>query len=300
MEKPFRAGLVAFVGRPNVGKSTLMNRIIGERVSITSRRPQTTRQRIVGIHNRGDGQLVVVDTPGMHGSESRLLGRYMKRAIVGAIHGVDCIAMVITADGWRDEDERVLDFLRDEPVPVLLVINKIDRLSSREALLPLIEQSRERMDFVDIVPVSATTGSNVDGLENALMNHLPEQPRIYPEDQLTDRSERFLAAERVREQVFRHVGDEIPYAAAVEIESFRHKGKVLHIDALIYVEKPGQKAVVIGKGGERIKAIGSAARQEMERLFGTQVFLRLWVKVREDWADSERALRGMGYGDEDS
>jgi len=174
MDTPFRAGLVAFVGRPNVGKSTLINRIVGERISITSRRPQTTRQRIVGIHNRPDGQLVVVDTPGMHGSENRLLGRYMNRAIIGAIHGVDCIAMVIAADGWRDEDERVLELVRDEPVPVLLVINKIDRLASREALLPLIERSRERMNFADIVPVSAATGTNVEDLEDTLMSYLPE------------------------------------------------------------------------------------------------------------------------------
>ncbi len=299
MSKPSRAGLVAFIGRPNVGKSTLMNRILGEKVSITSRRPQTTRHRIVGIKNRDDGQLVLVDTPGMHGGESRLLGRYMARAIVGAVHGVDCVAMVITADGWRAEDKRVLELVREQPAPVILVINKIDRLPSREALLPLIEQSRDKLAFAEIVPVSAANGSNVAELEDTLMRYLPEQEPIYPSDQLTDRSERFLAAEFVREQVFRSVGDEIPYAAAVEIERFQHKGKVLHIDALIYVEKAGQKAVIIGKDGERIKAIGSAARVEMERLFGTKVFLRLWVKVREGWADSERALHGLGYGDED-
>jgi GTP-binding protein Era len=299
MDSQTHSGLVAFVGRPNVGKSTLMNRIVGEKVSITSRRPQTTRQRIVGIKNRPDGQLVLVDTPGMHGDESRLLGRYMKRAIVGALHGVDCVCMLITADGWRELDEAVLEAVRGQPAPVILVINKIDRLPAPEALLPLMESSGTKMSFAEIVPVSATRGTNVDQLEDLLMKYLPEQPPLYPEDQLTDRSERFLAAEKIREQVFRTVGDEIPYAAAVEIERFRQEGKVLHIDALILVEKAGQKAVLIGKDGERIKAISSAARLEMEKLFGTKVFLRVWVKVREGWADSERALHGLGYIDED-
>jgi GTP-binding protein Era len=299
MESQMRAGLVAFVGRPNVGKSTLMNRIIGEKVSITSRRPQTTRHRVVGIKNRADGQLVLVDTPGMHGGESRLLGRYMKRAIVGALHGVDCVAMVITAEGWREMDEPVLEAVRAQPVPVILVINKIDRLPTPEALLPLIDSSGKKMSFAEIVPVSAARGTNVNELEDVLMKYLPEQPPIYPQDQLTDRSERFLAAERIREQVFRAVGDEIPYATAVEIERFRRDNKKLNIDALIYVEKPGQKAVLIGKEGERIKAISSAARLEMEKLFGEKVFLRVWVKLREGWADSERALHGLGYIDED-
>jgi GTP-binding protein Era len=298
MTASFRAGLITVVGRPNVGKSTLINRLVGQKVTITSRRPQTTRHRIMGIKTRDDGQLVFVDTPGIHGREGKLLGRYMSRVARASMEGVDCIVFVITAAGWRDEDERVLDLLRRQTIPVILVINKIDKLASKEKLLPLLEACARKMEFADVVPVSAEKGTNVDVLETVLLKHLPEQPPIFPEDQLTDRNVRFLAAELVREQVFRAVGEEVPYSVAVEIERYKEQAHIVEIGAVIWVEKEGQKGIIIGKGGQRLKSIGSAARVEIEKLLGTRVHLELWVKTREGWADSDKALRSLGF-DED-
>ena len=300
MGEPFRSGLITFIGRPNVGKSTLLNRLVGQKVSITSRRPQTTRHRIMGVANRPTAQLVYVDTPGLHLGTGKMINRFMNRAATGALQGVDCIAMVISAKGWQEADERVLEAVRRQEQPVVLVINKMDLLRRREDLLPLMEQSKTRMTFADIVPVSATVGTNMDQLEKVLTMLLPEQPPLFPEDQLTDRSERFMAAEFVREQIFRSLGQEVPYSVAVEIERFAREKKVLHINALIWVEKNGQKAILIGKGGDRLKQIGTAARKEMELFFDSKVNLTLWVKVREGWSDSEKAVRSLGYADEDS
>jgi len=300
MGDPFRSGLITFIGRPNVGKSTLLNRLVGQKVSITSRRPQTTRHRIMGVANRPTAQLVYVDTPGLHLGTGKMINRFMNRAATGALQGVDCIAMVISAKGWQEADERVLEAVRRQEQPVVLVINKMDLLRRREDLLPLMEQSKTRMTFADIVPVSATVGTNMDQLEKVLTMLLPEQPPLFPEDQLTDRSERFMAAEFVREQIFRSLGQEVPYSVAVEIERFAREKKVLHINALIWVEKNGQKAILIGKGGDRLKQIGTAARKEMELFFDSKVNLTLWVKVREGWSDSEKAVRSLGYADEDS
>ena len=300
MGDPFRSGLITFIGRPNVGKSTLLNRLVGQKVSITSRRPQTTRHRIMGVANRPTAQLVYVDTPGLHLGTGKMINRFMNRAATGALQGVDCIAMVISAKGWQEADERVLEAVRRQEQPVVLVINKMDLLRRREDLLPLMEQSKTRMTFADIVPVSATVGTNMDQLEKVLTMLLPEQPPLFPEDQLTDRSERFMAAEFVREQIFRSLGQEVPYSVAVEIERFAREKKVLHINALIWVEKNGQKAILIGKGGDRLKQVGTAARKEMELFFDSKVNLTLWVKVREGWSDSEKAVRSLGYADEDS
>jgi GTP-binding protein Era len=299
MATPYRSGLITFIGRPNVGKSTLLNRLVGQKISITSRRPQTTRHRIMGISTRENAQIVYVDTPGLHVGKGKMINRFMNRAATGALQGVDCIAMVITANGWQEADERVLEVVRRQEQPVVLVINKMDLLKRREQLLPLIEQSKERMDFAAIIPVSATTGTNIGELEQALVAQLPQQAPLFPEDQLTDRSERFMAAEFIREQIFRSLGQEVPYSVAVEIERFETEKRVLHINALIWVEKAGQKAILIGKGGDRLKQIGTAARKEMERFFQRKVNLALWVKVREGWSDSERAVRSLGYADED-
>lgn len=294
-----KSGLVTFIGRPNVGKSTLLNALVGQKVSITSRRPQTTRHRIMGVSTKEGIQIVYVDTPGLHVGKGKVINRFMNRAASGALHGVDCIVMLIEASGWQEADERVLELLRNQELPVVLAINKIDLLKRRDDLLPFIDVSRQKFEFSEIVPVSAVKRTNLDGLEAVLSQRLPEQPPLFPKDQLTDRSEQFMAAELVREQVFRSLGQEIPYAVAVEIEKFKTEKKILHINALIWVEKSGQKAIVIGKGGERLKQIGIAARQEMESFFDKKVNLGLWVKVREGWSGNERSLRSFGYAGDD-
>lgn len=294
----FRSGLVTLLGRPNVGKSTLLNRLIGSKVSITSRRPQTTRHRILGIKTTEHAQFVYVDTPGVHPPRGRQINRYMSRIAAGSIEGVDCIVLVIAADGWRDEDGPALALVGRQPVPVVLAINKIDRIKDRKRLLPLIAESAKHTAFAEIVPISARTGENLAALERALLAHLPEQPPIYPVEQLTDKSERFLASELVREQVFGAYGEEVPYATAIEITRFKRLKAALEIEAVIWVEKEGQKAIVIGTRGERLKQVGTRARLAMERQFGTKVRLALWVKVREDWADDARALKQFGYTEE--
>lgn len=297
MTTPHRAGLVTLIGRPNVGKSTLVNRLVGAKVSITSRRPQTTRHRILGIKTDADSQIVYVDTPGLNAARGSGMDRYMGRITSGSIDGVDVVALVISADGWRTEDEPALALARASQAPVILVINKIDMLDDRGQLLPLIEQSAAKANFADVVPVSARTRSNLGELERAIRKHLPEQPPIYPTDQLTDRSERFLAGELVREQVFNAYGQEVPYSSTVQVEQFkRTKGK-LRVDAVIWVEKEGQKAILIGKNGARLKEVGTRARRAMEAFFGGHVYLSLWVKVREGWSDDDIALRRFGYED---
>lgn len=298
MTEPFRCGRVAIIGRPNAGKSTLLNRLIGQKVSITSRRPQTTRHRLVGICSRPSVQMIFVDTPGIHRSETgRQLNRNMNRAARSSLEGVDAVVLVITADGWREADEPALNLAQRTECPVVLAINKVDRLEARDALLPVIEVSAGKLSFAEIVPVSARTGEGVDDLERALLKFLPEQPPLYDVEQITDRSERFLAAEFVREQVFRAAGQEVPYSVAVEISEFREEAKHLHIEAVIWVEKEGQKAILIGKGGEQLKSIGRMARLEMQKTFGRKVWLGLWVKVRAGWADDLRSLKSLGYGE---
>lgn len=297
MSTPHRSGLVTLIGRPNVGKSTLVNRLVGAKISITSRRPQTTRHRILGIKTHADSQIVYVDTPGLHAERSSGMDRYMGRITSGSIDGVDVVALVISADGWRAEDEPALKLAQTSRTPVILIINKVDLLDDRAALLPLIQHSAAKAEFADIVPVSARTRSNLGVLERTIGNHLPEQPPIYPTDQLTDRSERFIAGELVREQVFNAYGQEVPYASTVQIEQFkRSKGK-LRVDAVVWVEKEGQKAILIGKNGARLKEVGTRARRAMESFFGGHVYLGLWVKVREGWSDDETALRRFGYED---
>jgi GTP-binding protein Era len=291
-------GFVAIVGRPNVGKSTLLNRIVGQKVSITSHRPQTTRHRILGIKTAGETQYVYVDTPGMHLGAKSAINRFMNRTARSALADVDVVLFVVEALRWTDEDQNVAARLMGSPAPVILVVNKVDALRDKSALLPYLEQIAGKGRFAEIVPVSAGTGVGIADLERLVARRLPEGAHYFPEDQVTDRSERFLAAELVREKLMRMLRQELPYALTVEIERFKEDEGVLHVDAVVWVERKGQKAIVIGKGGATLKEVGKQARLNMEAMFGSKVFLKLWVKVKEGWADDERILKSLGYSDE--
>jgi GTP-binding protein Era len=295
-----RCGFVAIVGRPNVGKSTLMNHILGQKLSITSRRPQTTRHQVVGIKTDDQVQVVYVDTPGMHKLEkdrNKAINRYMNQAASSALKDVDLVIFIVDRLRWTDEDEAVLEKLKNVRCPVILAINKMDRLEEKEALLPYLEQVAEKHSFDSIMPISAQHGHNLDQLEQCVSGHMPESFHYYPDDQVTDRSERFLAAELVREKIMRQLGDEIPYQVTVEIEEFSEDDGMLFIGALILVERDGQKRIIIGEKGTRIKQIGQEARLDMERAFGAKIMLNLWVKVKGGWSDDERALKSLGYSD---
>jgi len=298
MSSPYRCGYVAIVGRPNVGKSTLMNRLIGHKISITSRKPQTTRHRILGVRTTPEWQAVFVDTPGLHLAGKKAVNRYMNRAATSALRDVDLILFVVDAQRWTEEDQHVLDRLQGSTIPVILVLNKVDRIKEKERLLPLLARAAERIPGAGVVPLSALNRDNLERLERSLPEHLPPAEPLFPEDQITDRSERFMAAEIVREKLMRTLGDELPYAVTVEVEQFRTTQRVVHINALIWVERESQKKIVIGKGGEQLKRIGSKAREEMEQLLAQKVNLQLWVKVKAGWSDDERSLRSLGYADE--
>jgi len=291
----FRVGHVAVVGRPNVGKSTLINALVGFRVSIVSRRPQTTRHRILGISTVEGGQIVYVDTPGLHGKEPRAINRYMNRAARGALSEVQVGVLVIEAGAWREDDERAYKALVEAGVPRVLVINKVDRLKDKGALLPFIQQVMKDHDFLEVVPLSAQKRKGLEVLQKVLLKHLPAGEPLFEEDQVTDRSERFLCAELIREQLMRKLGDELPYATSVEIENWEEDGRMARIAAVIWVEREGQKAIVIGAGGEQLRQIGMDARIAMERLLDRKVFLQLWCKVREGWSDDEQVLQRFGY-----
>ncbi|WP_110687446.1 GTPase Era [Salinicola aestuarinus] len=291
-------GFVAIVGRPNVGKSTLMNRILGQKVSITSRRPQTTRHQIMGIKTEGESQFVYVDTPGMHQQtkdRNKAINRFMNQAASQALRDVDCVVFIVDRTRWTDEDQVVLDKLTHVKAPVILAVNKVDRLEDKTTLLPWLESLSIRREFAAILPLSAKHGTNVPELEAEVAKCLPENVHYFPEDQITNKSQRFLAAELVREKVMRQLGDELPYQMTVEIEEFRDEGRVIHISALMLVERQGQKKILIGDKGDRIKKIGTEARQEMERAFDAKIMLNLWVKVKRGWSDDDRALRSLGY-----
>jgi len=293
----FHCGFVALVGRPNVGKSTILNRLVGQKVSITSRRPQTTRHRILGIKTDAQGQVVFVDTPGLHHAQPRAMNRYLNRAAIDSLRDVDVVVFVVEGTRWQKDDDWVLEKLERVSCPVILAINKIDRVTDKTKLLPHLQALSAKREFSELIPVCARNGDHLDQLETALRKYLPESPPFYAEDQVTDRSERFLAAELVREKLFRKLGEEIPYGLTVEIESFKTEKKTLHIHALIWVEKSSHKPMVIGNKGERLKEVGREAREDMEKAFGRKVFLQLWVKVKEGWADDERALRSLGYNE---
>jgi GTP-binding protein Era len=292
-----RAGHVAVIGRPNVGKSTLVNALVGAKVSITSNRPQTTRHRLLGIATFEHGQLLLVDTPGIHREQKRAMNRWMNRAARGALEGVDAALLVIEAGRWDDEDTLAYDALREAGVPVVLAVNQVDRIKDKTTLLPFLAKVSEGREFASVHPVSALKRKGLEPLVDSLLALMPEQPPLYAEDEITDKSQRFLAGELVREQLMRLLGAELPYATTVEIERFVEEGRMLRIGAVIWVEREGQKAIVIGKGGERLREIGSRAREQMERLFGAKVFLETWVRVREGWSDDEAALRTLGYHD---
>ena len=293
----FKSGYVAIVGRPNVGKSTLLNSILGQKISITAQKPQTTRHRIIGIKTRAQEQVVYVDTPGMHLGGKRAINRHMNKAADSALFDVDVVVFIVDRTKWTDEDQFVLNKLKKLDIPVLAVVNKVDKLDSKENLLPTIKNLSEKLQFEQIIPASAVTGEGLDRLEQHISMLLPQGPALYPEDQITDRSERFIAAELVREKLVRRLGDEVPHYLTVEIESFTHKASVRHISALIWVEREGQKAIVIGKNGEVLKKVGEAARKDMEKIYDGKVYLRLWVKVKQGWSDNERALKSLGYND---
>ncbi|MBN47262.1 MULTISPECIES: GTPase Era [unclassified Methylophaga] len=294
----FRSGYVAIIGRPNVGKSTLINRVLGQKLCITSRRPQTTRHRILGIKTTDTGQFIYVDTPGIHSDGKRAMNRYMNRAAAASVEDVDVVVFVIEGMKWTEEDERVLQKLKETSKPVILVMNKIDKLEDKATLFPQVEKLAALYKFTDIVPLSARKGINLESLEESIYKLMPEGEMIFDEDQLTDRSSRFLAAEMVREKLFRHLGQELPYSLTVDIEQFEDDNGMFRISAVIYVERSGQKSIVIGKKGELLKQVGKDAREDMEKLFGCKVFLQLWVKVREGWSDNERMLRNLGYNDD--
>ncbi len=295
-ENDFRSGFVSIVGRPNVGKSTLLNRLLGQKIAITSDKPQTTRNRILGIHTCAEGQVLFLDTPGIHRPQGRL-NRYMVDQALDACSGVDLVYFLIEAtDRPGGGDRFVLDVLRQSGANVFLVINKTDRVRP-EQLLPLIEHYAQQHDFAEVFPISALTGDGVDKMLEATLTCLPEGPLYYPEDMITDLPERFIVAEMVREQLLRQTRDEIPYGVAVEVESFEEKQEkgVVVIAAVIHVERDAHKRIVLGKGGSRIRAIGAGARKEIEAFLGSRVFLELFVHVQKNWTDSDRELRRFGY-----
>jgi len=296
MSEVHRAGTVAIVGRPNVGKSTLLNRLVGQKISITSRKPQTTRHRITGILTRPDAQLVFIDTPGFQTQHRNVMNRLMNRAVGQALEGVDVVVWVVEGLRFDDRDASLLKLI-PENVPLILVINKVDRIQNKPDLLPFIGKMRERRAFAAIVPMSAERDREAEGLVREMVKLLPEAPRMYDEDEITTLPERFLAAELVREKLFRLLGEELPYAAAVEIERFETTPNLRRINVAILVDRANQKPIIIGKGGEKLKAISTQARKDMEKLFGGKVFLEVWVRVRSGWADDEAVLKRLGISE---
>ena len=292
--KKIRSGYLAIVGRPNVGKSTLLNRLVGEKISIVSRKAQTTRHRITGILTNDDAQFVFVDTPGFQTKYSNALNRAMNRGVTQTLHNVDVVLFVIEAGRFDVKDRAVLKLMPAE-TPVILVVNKVDQIKDKSSLLPFLAQVAAEREFAAIVPISAAKGKQTEELLAEARKHLPNEGLMFPEDELTDKSERFLAAEYIREKVFRLLGDELPYATAVEIERFEIEGTMRRIYAAIVVDRDSHKAIVIGKGGESLKRIASEARQDMERLFDGKVYLEVWVKVKSGWNDDERLLKSLGY-----
>ncbi|ELB2803849.1 GTPase Era [Vibrio alginolyticus] len=293
-------GFIAIVGRPNVGKSTLLNKILGQKISITSRKPQTTRHRIMGVDTDGDYQAIYVDTPGLHIEEKRAINRLMNRAANSSLSDVNLVFFLVDGTHWTKDDEMVLTKLQKSNFPVVLCVNKVDNVQDRNDVMLHMAEMSKKMDFVDVVPISAKQGKNIDVLRKHVRNHLPKATHHFPEEYVTDRSQRFMASEIVREKLMRFTGEELPYSVTVEIERFDYNPETdgFHINALILVERNGQKKMVIGKGGEKIKTIGREARLDMEELFGRKVYLETWVKVKSGWADDERALRSLGYIDD--
>ncbi|WP_456449217.1 GTPase Era [Thiolapillus sp.] len=292
-----RAGHVALVGRPNVGKSTLLNRLLGQKLAITSHKPQTTRHSILGINTLDDGQIIYIDTPGMHQRGDKAMNRYLNRTATSVLAGVDLVVMLVDAGNWTEEDEMVLQRVHRSKLPVMLVVNKIDTLKQREDLLPLLASLTQKTGIETVVPVSARSGDNCDHLEKTILQALPEGENFYAEDQITDRPERFFAAELIREQITRRYHKELPYSATVEIEEFDVQPHIYRIGAIIWVERQNQKAILVGKGGQALKETATEARKELEKFFQSKVYLRLWVKVKKSWSADQASLTRLGYSD---
>jgi len=290
-----RCGYVGLLGRPNVGKSTLLNRLVGQKLSITAPKPQTTRHAIVGITTTDSVQAVFVDTPGIHGGGRRALNRYLNRAAAGTLSYANVVVFLIHAGSWTDDDQQVLDRLKDFKGAVIAAVNKVDLVRDKSVLLPFLQELSKRRAFHEIVPISATGGLGVDILERSIGGALPESPFRFPEDQVTTVSQRFLASEFIREKLTRLLHDELPYALTVDVERFQMSGDVTHIDATIWVERDSQKGIVIGRGGSLLREAGQQARMELERELQHKVHLRTWVKVRSGWSDDARALQSLGY-----
>ncbi len=292
-----RCGYVALLGRPNVGKSTLLNRVLEQKLSITSPKPQTTRHTILGIKTLADTQIVYVDTPGLHLNARKAMNRYMNRAAGNVLAFVDVVVFLVEALRWTEEDQAVLERLTGYAGPVILAVNKVDRVKDKAKLLPFLAELGGKREFAAVVPLSATRGTNAGALEAEVAKRLPAAEFMFSEDEITTASRRFLAAELVREKLMRLLDEEVPYALTVEIERFEVEGSLLRIQAVIWVERKGQKAIVIGDKGATLKEVGRQARIDMEKLFDAKVFLQTWVKVREGWSDDERALRSLGFDD---
>lgn len=290
-----KSGYIAVIGKPNVGKSTFLNVVLGQKISITSKKPQTTRHQILGIKTAGHIQYLFIDTPGIHDKSQSSMSKYMNRAARSTFSDVDVILWLVEADDMTVEDEFVLSLLKTVIKPVILVVTKIDKIADKTRLLPFIERMQGLLNFKTIVPISSLKEKNLDVLLAEIASELPESPFYFAEDQVTDKNKRFLITEIIREKIIRNTGQELPYATTVEIEDWQVKGSVQHISVLIWVERPGQKTIVIGKGGEKLKTIGIQARQEIEALLDGKVFLRLWIKVKENWSNDDRALRELGY-----
>jgi len=291
-----QCGYVAIVGRPNVGKSTLLNHLVGQKISITSRKPQTTRHRMLGILSKENLQVIFVDTPGLHLDEKRAINRYMNRAATSSIVDVDLVIFVVDGTVWNDDDSMVLEKLKAAKAPVILLVNKVDKVEDKSTLLPHLEWLSQQYDFTAIYPASALKGTNMDVLLQQISEAMPACEFIYPEDYITDRSMRFMSAEVIREKLIRQLGKELPYSMTVELEKFETDKKgIIHISAIILVERKGQKRIVIGQGGQRLKKVGQDARLDLEKLFESKIFLQLWVKVKDGWADDEKALRSLGF-----
>lgn len=293
--KQKRCGYVAIIGRPNVGKSTLLNKIIARKISITAAKPQTTRHQIIGIKTIDNTQIIYVDTPGIHTKQKHTLNRYMNKTALKTMNTVDAILFMLDGLTWTEEDAHVLDYLKQVKCPIVLVINKVDQIDCKDRLLPYIEELNRKMNWIKIIPISAVQGTNVDVLEKTITDLLPQAPFLFAANQTTDRDDKFLAAEIIREKLVRLLGQELPYVTTVLIEKFEHTNHTLRIAAAIFVERDGQKIIIIGKQGAVLKKIGTLARKDMEQLFHRKVFLTLWVKTKDAWSDDQRALEQFGY-----
>ena len=290
-------GFVALIGRPNVGKSTLMNHLLKQKISITSRKPQTTRHRILGINTTEAGQAIYMDTPGMHNNEKRALNRYLNRTAETTLLGVDVIVWLIDGLSWHEYDEVIFKKLEQAGLPVILAVNKVDKVKDKDEILKFFAEAQHRFPFEHLIPISALKRTNLDELEGLILKMLPESDLIYPEDQITDRPERFLAAEIIREKLTRRLGDELPYALTVEMERYEELPNITKIYAIIWVERVGQKNIVIGQDGDMLKKVGKDARFDIEKLIEQKVYLQLWVKVKKNWSDNERSMQSLGFND---